>query len=147
MQTWSQHSGERLEGGGLRVKGLTQLEIAQFVTASAKTVDHVLKQLRSDKLMETGRRSSVLPNPQLPERCLAGQDWRPGRGDVSRLSRRPDDSGRSDSTYVLTSSAHPAVSRYGGVRPHAGRGDQSRPVDTWLIIFSTSQRLPPGGAV
>ena len=44
LLSWAQHSGEQVDGGGLRVKGLTQLEIAQFVTASAKTVDHVLKQ-------------------------------------------------------------------------------------------------------
>ena len=38
------------------------------------------------KLLETGRRSYVLPDPRLLERCLADPDWRPGRGDVSRFS-------------------------------------------------------------
>jgi CRP/FNR family cyclic AMP-dependent transcriptional regulator len=90
LLSWAQNSGERLENGALRVKGLTQLEIAQFVTASAKTVDHVLKQLRSDKLLETGRRSYLLPDPALLERCLADPEWRPGRGDVSRFAIRPD---------------------------------------------------------
>jgi CRP/FNR family cyclic AMP-dependent transcriptional regulator len=98
LLSWAQSSGEPVEGGGLRVRGLTQLEIAQFVTASAKTVDHVLKQLRADKLLETGRRAYVLPDPQLLERCLADPDWRPGRGDVSRFSGRPGNFAQPDST-------------------------------------------------
>jgi CRP/FNR family cyclic AMP-dependent transcriptional regulator len=98
LLSWAQSSGEPTAGGGLRVKGLTQLEIAQFVTASAKTVDHVLKQLRSDKLLETGRRSYLLPDPSLLERCLADPEWRPGRGDVSRFSGRPDSFAQPDST-------------------------------------------------
>jgi CRP/FNR family cyclic AMP-dependent transcriptional regulator len=98
LLSWARSSGEPAGGGGLRVKGLTQLEIAQFVTASAKTVDHVLKQLRGDRLLETGRRSYVLPNPELLERCLADPDWRPGRGDVSRFSGRPEDFAPRDST-------------------------------------------------
>jgi len=98
LLSWAQSSGEPAGEGGLRVKGLTQLEIAQFVTASAKTVDHVLKQLRADKLLETGRRSYVLPDPQLLERCLGDPDWRPGRGDVSRFSGRPDNFAHPDST-------------------------------------------------
>jgi CRP/FNR family cyclic AMP-dependent transcriptional regulator len=97
LLSWARSSGEPA-GGGLRVRGLTQLEIAQFVTASAKTVDHVLKQLRGDRLLETGRRSYLLPDPQLLERCLADPDWRPGRGDVSRFSGRPEDFAPRDST-------------------------------------------------
>ena len=86
LLSWAQSSGEPVEGGGVRVKGLTQREIAQFVTASVKTVDHVLRQLRSDKLLETGRRSYVLPDPPLLRRCLADPNWRPGRGDIARFS-------------------------------------------------------------
>lgn len=100
LLSWAQSGGEPVDGGGLRVKGLTQLEIAQFVTASAKTVDHVLKQLRADKLLETGRRSYVLPDPALLERCLTDPDWRPGKDDVSRFSGRPDNSVQPDSSHA-----------------------------------------------
>jgi CRP/FNR family transcriptional regulator, cyclic AMP receptor protein len=100
LLSWAQTSGELVSGGGLRVRGLTQLEIAQFVTASAKTVDHVLKQLRSDKLLETGRRSYLLPDPQLLERCLSDPDWRPGRGDVTRFASAQPETPRTNSAHA-----------------------------------------------
>ncbi|AHH96161.1 Crp/Fnr family transcriptional regulator [Kutzneria viridogrisea] len=70
--------GERVERG-LQVSGLTQLELAQSVTASAKTVDLALKQLRADGLLRTRRCQYLLPDPELLERRLDDPDWRPGR--------------------------------------------------------------------
>lgn len=80
LLSWALASGEPVEGGGLRVQGLTQLEIGQFVTASPKTVDRVIRQLRADTLVETGRRCYILPNPQALAQCLSDPTWRPGNG-------------------------------------------------------------------
>jgi CRP/FNR family cyclic AMP-dependent transcriptional regulator len=40
----------------------------------------------------------VLPDPVLLERCLTDPDWRPGKGDVSRFSGRPDNCVQPDSS-------------------------------------------------
>ena len=85
LLNWALVWGVPLSGGALQMQGVTQLEIAQFAIASVKTVDHVLRLLRSDKLLETGRRNYVVPDPQLLQRCLDDPDWRPGRGDVARF--------------------------------------------------------------
>jgi CRP/FNR family transcriptional regulator, cyclic AMP receptor protein len=105
LLSWARSSGEPTACGGLRVRGLTQLEIAQYVTASAKTLDFVLKQLRADGLVITGRRTYLLPDPRVLERCLDDPNWRPGRAAqdpaaLSRLSGRPGPCRPPDSTQA-----------------------------------------------
>lgn len=78
LLTWARKFGEQVERG-LRVQGMTQRELAQVVTANEKTVDAALQQLRSAGLVETGRRSFLIPDPALLEHLLAQPDWRPGR--------------------------------------------------------------------
>jgi CRP/FNR family cyclic AMP-dependent transcriptional regulator len=77
LLTWAEKHGEQISGG-LKVRGITQRELAQAVNASEKSVDDALHQLRHDKLVVTGRLWYLLPYPQRLEWLLDDPSWRPG---------------------------------------------------------------------
>lgn len=76
LLAWAKAYGEDT-GAGLLVRGLTQRDLAQVVTASEKTVESALKLLRSAGLLKTWRRSYLLPDPGLLEHLLDQPDWGP----------------------------------------------------------------------
>lgn len=73
---WSQTCGERTRDGVV-IRGLTQLDLAQTVAASLKSVEAALDDLRRLKLVETGRVRFRLPDPDLLEKVISKPGWRP----------------------------------------------------------------------
>lgn len=73
---WARDHGEWC-GTRVVVRGMTQRDLAQTITASEKTVDAALRALRSAGLLETGRRRFTLLHPTLLEDLLRRPDWRP----------------------------------------------------------------------
>jgi CRP/FNR family transcriptional regulator, cyclic AMP receptor protein len=77
LLTWAKKHGEQTSDG-LKVRGITQRELAQSVNASEKSVDDALHQLRCDKLLVTGRLWYRLPDSQRLELLLDNPGWKPG---------------------------------------------------------------------
>ncbi|MGH3943076.1 MAG: helix-turn-helix domain-containing protein [Pseudonocardiaceae bacterium] len=77
LLAWAKEHGVRA-GDGLLIRGLTQRDLAQVVTASEKTVESALSLLRSTGLLETRRCRFLLPDPALLEYLLGRPGWRPG---------------------------------------------------------------------
>ncbi|MCE7003178.1 Crp/Fnr family transcriptional regulator [Kibdelosporangium philippinense] len=75
---WAKEHGEQT-ADGLRVRGITQRELAQTVNASEKSVDAALQLLRSDHLVQTGRLWYLLPDVRRLEEKLDQPSWKPGR--------------------------------------------------------------------
>jgi CRP/FNR family cyclic AMP-dependent transcriptional regulator len=69
--------GEPL-GDGWVVRGVTQAELAQLVTASPKSVEYGLALLRQEGVLVTDRRYYRIVDADLLERKLADPQWRPG---------------------------------------------------------------------
>ncbi|MFI9382402.1 Crp/Fnr family transcriptional regulator [Kutzneria sp. NPDC052558] len=69
--------GERV-GPGFVVRGVTQAELAQLVTASPKSVEHAVSLLRQDGVLVTDRRYYQIVDADALERKLADPGWRPG---------------------------------------------------------------------
>ncbi|ALG06172.1 Crp/Fnr family transcriptional regulator [Kibdelosporangium phytohabitans] len=78
LLVWAKEHGERTPDG-LRVRGITQRELAQTVNASEKSVDAALQVLRAEGLVRTGRLCYVLPDARRLAEKLARPDWKPGR--------------------------------------------------------------------
>jgi len=76
LLTWARSHGEQVDGG-LRVHGMTQRDLALAVTASEKTVEAVLRDLRAAGLVRTSRRAYLLPDPVALERLLRQHGWTP----------------------------------------------------------------------
>jgi CRP-like cAMP-binding protein len=66
------------EGPGFVVRGVTQAELAQLVTASQKSIEHAVSLLRKDGVLRTDRRYFQIMDADALERKLADPDWRPG---------------------------------------------------------------------
>lgn len=66
------------EGPGFAVRGVTQAELAQLVTASPKSVEHAVSLLRKDGVLRTDRRYYQIVDADALERKLADPGWRPG---------------------------------------------------------------------
>jgi CRP/FNR family cyclic AMP-dependent transcriptional regulator len=66
---WARDHGEP-QGAAVVVRGFTQRELAQTVTASEKFVDEVLRELRSAGLLETGRCRFTLLRPERLEELV-----------------------------------------------------------------------------
>lgn len=75
LLAWGQSCG-RVTAEGTVVRGLTQKDLAQTVSASVKTVESALKVLRGAGLLHTRRCTFVLPNPGRLERSLTDSGWR-----------------------------------------------------------------------
>lgn len=73
---WAREHGEWC-GTRVVVRGMTQRDLAQTITASEKTVDAALRSLRSAGLLETGRRRFTLLHPARLEDLLRRPGWRP----------------------------------------------------------------------
>ncbi|EWM10916.1 LigA protein [Kutzneria sp. 744] len=69
--------GERA-GAGWVVRGVTQAELAQLVTASPKSVEYGLALLRQEGVLLTDRRYYHIVDADALERKLADPGWRPG---------------------------------------------------------------------
>lgn len=65
-------------GPGFVVRGVTQAELAQLVTASPKSVEHAVHLLRQDGVLLTDRRYYQIVDADVLERKLADPGWRPG---------------------------------------------------------------------
>lgn len=65
-------------GPGFVVRGVTQAELAQLVTASPKSVEHAVALLRQDGVLRTDRRYYQIVDADALERKLADPGWRPG---------------------------------------------------------------------
>ncbi|QUQ66102.1 CRP/FNR family transcriptional regulator [Kutzneria sp. CA-103260] len=65
-------------GPGFVVRGVTQAELAQLVTASPKSVEHAVALLRQDGVLVTDRRYYQIVDADALERKLADPGWRPG---------------------------------------------------------------------
>ena len=57
---------------------MTQVELAQLVTASHKSVEYAVHLLRRDGVLITDRRYYRIVDADALERKLADPDWRPG---------------------------------------------------------------------
>jgi CRP/FNR family transcriptional regulator, cyclic AMP receptor protein len=71
---WAQDHGKLTEAGTEITLRASRRELAQWVVASEKTVDHVLTQLTRAGLVSTGRRRFVVLDP------LGLHEWTRGRG-------------------------------------------------------------------
>lgn len=65
-------------GPGFVVRGVTQAELAQLVTASPKSVEYAVALLRQDGVLRTERRYYQIVDADALERKLADPEWRPG---------------------------------------------------------------------
>ncbi|MFC0436675.1 Crp/Fnr family transcriptional regulator [Kutzneria buriramensis] len=65
-------------GPGFGVRGVTQAELAQLVTASQKSIEHAVHLLRQDGVLITDRRYYQIVDADALERKLADPGWRPG---------------------------------------------------------------------
>lgn len=66
------------EGPGFVVRGVTQAELAQLVTASQKSIEHAVSLLRKDGVLHTDRRYYQIVDADALERKLTDPGWRPG---------------------------------------------------------------------
>ncbi len=78
LLAWGKTCGERTRTGIL-IRGMTQRDLAQTITASVKSVEAALDDLRRRKLVETGRIQFVLPDPDRLESTLRTPGWRTGK--------------------------------------------------------------------
>ncbi|WP_197288015.1 Crp/Fnr family transcriptional regulator [Nocardia sp. NRRL S-836] len=72
---WARTFGEDT-GGGLELRGVSQDELSQAVAASVKSVQEVLRALRAEGLLHTGRLRFRLPDPDGMCQFIANADRR-----------------------------------------------------------------------
>jgi CRP/FNR family cyclic AMP-dependent transcriptional regulator len=75
LLVWAAELGA-VEGEAVVVRGFTQRQLAQSITASRQSVEDVLRELRAEGLLETGRMRFTLLHPHLLEEQLRRSGWR-----------------------------------------------------------------------
>ena len=75
---WARDFGQQTESG-LLMRGISQRDIAQALTASEKSVEVALRALRGAGLLRTGRLRYLLIDPVGMEERFGRSDWRQAR--------------------------------------------------------------------